>query len=343
MDTIICASEALVSARNLSDDGAPSITIAVVNMMPDPALRATERQLCRLLSHASSGMLVNLKFYTVPGVERGEIAQLHIDRHYEPFEALWQAPPDGMIVTGAEPRAAALSDEAFWPALLRLIEWVDDRAIPTIWLCLAAHAAVLHLDGIERVRLAQKLSGVFECRFGPCRHQILRGLPTKWRVPHSRFHGLSRRALEAHGYGLLSWSSAVGADIFMKQENVLQLFLQGHPEYGPATLLAEYRRDVLRAADAHRSGPRAAPLGLGNQQERSAWEKAAASVEAGIPGSVALLDAAIASMTPNGDWSAPAQTLYRNWLCYVDARKPGNGEVFHAGFSAMPASASINV
>ena len=36
----------------------------------------------------------------------------------------------------------------------------------TIWSCLAAHAAVLHVDGIERRLLTEKCFGVFDCRAG---------------------------------------------------------------------------------------------------------------------------------------------------------------------------------
>ena len=48
----------------------------------------------------------------------------------------------------------------------KLVDWAKDHTASTIWSCLAAHAAVLHSDGIERRALEHKLFGVFDCRLG---------------------------------------------------------------------------------------------------------------------------------------------------------------------------------
>ena len=69
-----------------------------------------------------------------------------------------------MIVTGAEPIAATLPDEPYWNDLTDVIDWAETNTRSAIWSCLAAHAAVLHLDGIERQRLERKCSGVYDCR-----------------------------------------------------------------------------------------------------------------------------------------------------------------------------------
>ena len=64
---------------------------------------------------------------------------------------------DALIITGAEPRAEAICDEEpYWPALTRLIDWAEIGTISTLFSCLAAHAAVLHLDGIKRRPLPQE-------------------------------------------------------------------------------------------------------------------------------------------------------------------------------------------
>ena len=68
-----------------------------------------------------------------------------------------------MIVTGAEPIAATLPEEPFWQDLTDMIDWAKTNTRSTIWSCLAAHAAVLHLDGIERQRLDTKCSGIYDC------------------------------------------------------------------------------------------------------------------------------------------------------------------------------------
>ena len=142
-----------------------------------------------------------------------------------------------------------MKDEPYWHALSGLASWAQDKAIPSVWSCLAAHAAVLQLEGIERQRLGSKLSGVFDCHIDSASHEIVHGTPAKWRVPHSRLYGLSEELLQSHGYSILSWSPDTGADIFMKQTDSLSLFFQGHPEYSSAALLGEYRRDIRSISD----------------------------------------------------------------------------------------------
>jgi homoserine O-succinyltransferase len=294
------------------------LTIALVNNMPDTALRATERQFCALLSAASDGMLVRLKLYATPGIVRSEAARTHIARYYEDFSELETNPPDGIIVTGTEPRARALPDEPFWPALSWLIDWVDDHAIPGIWSCLGAHAAVLQLDGVQRQALGGKISGLFECRVSAHKHHILHGLPTVWRVPHSRHYGLRENSLMAAGYTILSRSRDVGADIFLRQGHALQLFFQGHPEYGAATLLSEYRRDVARFLNGERNTYPVLPRGYCGATAAARFAHFAAQARgARTLDALPALDALMADVVPQHGWSTAARRIYINWLCYV--------------------------
>jgi hypothetical protein len=64
------------------------------------------------------------------------------------------------IVTGAEPRAARLTDEPYWTALTQVMDWARENTISSVYSCLAVHAAVLHMDGVER----HKLLGVMVAR-----------------------------------------------------------------------------------------------------------------------------------------------------------------------------------
>ncbi len=59
---------------------------------------------------------------------------------------------DGLIVTGTEPRAPSLSRRAVLGLALDAARRLGARTtrVSTVWSCLAAHAAVLHLDGIGR-------------------------------------------------------------------------------------------------------------------------------------------------------------------------------------------------
>ncbi len=97
-----------------------------------------------------------LKLFSLPELPRAEAARARLAERYRDIAELWDTPLDGLIVTGTEPRAANLTDEPYWETLSKIVDWARDHTASTIWSCLAAHAAVLHADGIERRALKQK-------------------------------------------------------------------------------------------------------------------------------------------------------------------------------------------
>ncbi len=52
--------------------------------------------------------VVRLRHFSLPELARAQAAQSHINQHYEDLGELWSSRLDGLIVTGTEPRAAAL-------------------------------------------------------------------------------------------------------------------------------------------------------------------------------------------------------------------------------------------
>jgi homoserine O-succinyltransferase/O-acetyltransferase len=197
-------------------DEGDALVIGLVNNMPDGALKTTERQFRELLTFARGDTPIRLRLFSLPEAVRAEATRAYITDNYEKFSNLWTARLDGMIVTGTEPRTAVLADEPYWHSLTKLVDWAQENTTSTLWSCLAAHGAVYHLDGIERQKFPEKLSGVFECaRAGV--HRMLADAPDTWRIPHSRSNDLPAKALTAAGYQILSTSPVAGADMFIKQ------------------------------------------------------------------------------------------------------------------------------
>jgi homoserine O-succinyltransferase len=228
------------------------LTIGLVNNMPDAALKSTERQFRELIADAAGGLPVRVRTFSFPALPRSERGQQYIRENHEDIAALWPLDLDGLIVTGAEPRAERLEDEPYWPDLTRLVDWAADHTKSTLFSCLAGHGAARYLDGIERRPLGPKLSGVFACgRLAD--HPIVAGGAARWSTPHSRYNELPEEELVAHGYEILSRSPDVGADIYVKHDKSLFVFLQGHPEYDANSLLLEYRRDVGRYLSGERA------------------------------------------------------------------------------------------
>jgi homoserine O-succinyltransferase len=302
------------------DEANEALVIGLVNNMPDGALKATERQFRDLLTVAAADTCWQLRLFSLPDPARGESSQAYLRENYEPFEALWTSRFDGLIVTGTEPRTPVLSEEPYWNTLAKLIDWADTHVPSTVWSCLAAHAAVLHLDGIERQRLPQKLSGVFECaRHGD--HPLLEGAPARWGIPHSRLNDLPPQALTDAGYEILSLSATAGADLFIRSGRSLFVFLQGHPEYDPDSLLREYHRDIGRYLRGERSDYPQMPQGYFTPEvaealttyRKHAMSRRSIDALASFP----TVDLQGESGHP---WHAQARRLYANWFAWL-ARK----------------------
>jgi len=220
------------------------LTIGLVNNMPDGALESTERQFLSLLDAASGGLNIRLRLFSMPDICRKGSAASHVRKFYSDVEILWNSSLDGIIVTGREPVAANLVDEPYWERFTTLVEWAREHTYSAVWSCLAAHAAVLHCDGIGRIKSSTKKCGIFDCSRAED-HRLIAGLGPWFKLPHSRWNGVSETALKDRGYRVLS-RSEVGADVFVKQHQSLFVFFQGHPEYDSETLMLEYRRDVGR-------------------------------------------------------------------------------------------------
>jgi homoserine O-succinyltransferase len=294
--------------------------IAVVNNMPDAALRTTERQWRELLAAAAGDeFAINLRFFSLPEVPRSYTGRMHVAEHYAAIDELWDG-VDGLIVTGTEPIAANLPDEPYWPALTRLIDWSKENTASTIWSCLGAHAAVRHLDGIDRRPLGDKLSGIFSC--SPTgKHPLLRDAPTPWRVPHSRHNELPEDELPRHGYRVLSHSDDAGADLFVKECGSLFVFLQGHPEYDGGALLREYRRDIRRFLGGE--SKRYPPMPRHYFDPEVAAVLAEFRAQAMEVQGIDLIEnfPAAADKSRDFPWREPAIRIAANWLGHIAGRK----------------------
>jgi homoserine O-succinyltransferase len=307
------------AARPAWQAEAPRLTIGLLNNMPDSALCATERQFDDLLAEAAGGVRVQLRLFALPHVRRGAEAHTLMAGRYERAAAMADAGLDGLIVTGLEPQAADLRDEAYWPDLARVIDWTEAAGLPTVWSCLAAHAAVLRLSNVHRRPLAAKLSGVFASE--PVSDDpLVAGAPRPILTPHSRLNSLVEADLTLRGYEVLSRSPAAGVDAFVRREGGVALFLQGHPEYDADTLAREYLRDVGRFLKGHRPQHPRPPTGYFDAETESAL-----SALAGISRAAPNLErlpryAAAIRAAPRQTWRASAVNLYRNWLAELAAR-----------------------
>jgi homoserine O-succinyltransferase len=223
-------------------------------------------------------------------------------------------------VTGTEPRAQNLRDEPYWESLTKVIDWAGHNTHSTVWSCLAAHAALLHSDGIGRRRLASKRFGVFECARASD-HQLTAGVRSPLRMPHSRWNDILESELTDCGYSVLTRSHDGSVDAFAKQRKSLFVFFQGHPEYEANTLLLEYRRDVRRYLRGERDTYPPMPEGY---LDRDTVDLFAAMRDRSLsdrsPELLADLPAALAEKKVSNTWHSVSARLYGNWLAYLQAQ-----------------------
>lgn len=306
---------------NFREPDAHCIEIGLVNNMPSAALEATERQFRSLLDAATEGIMVRLSLIALPEIPRSDEGKLRIMRFYTGIGGLWDKRLDGLIVTGAEPQAASLVNEPYWGSLAKLLEWAECNTHSAIWSCLAAHAALLHIDGIERRPLCEKLSGVFECE-RVSGDPLTTRFPARSWMPHSRWNDIAESDLNAGGYRVLIRSKDAGAGAFIKRRKSLFVFFQGHPEYEADSLLLEYRRDIRRflrrERDSYPAMPRGcfddeAIAGLNALRERALSDRREAVLE---DFSASKLAAHV-----RNTWRPAAVHLYRNWLLYLCSEK----------------------
>lgn len=301
--------------------GSTVIDIGLVNNASDAGLPLIERQFLTLLDSASDGIPVRLSLYALPDVPRTDLGRRHISRLYSSIEDLSNRQLDGLIVTGTEPCSSNLVDEPYWPSMIKVLEWAEHNTHSSVWSCLAAHAAVLHFDGVARRRFSEKCVGLLECD-RVSEHELTSGFPSRAVLPHSRWHDIPEAELTAGGYRVLTRTEDAGVDAFIKLRKSLLVCFQGHPEYEARTLLLEYGRDIKRylrrESDSYPSIPRGyfdletvdALTALRERAIREPREELFAEFQS-----------ALAGWSLTDTWRSAAASIYRNWLKYLCAMK----------------------
>jgi homoserine O-succinyltransferase len=290
--------------------------------MPDSALEDTEIQFFELLDDSSGDIPVHLTLYSLPKVPRGDRGQQHLRSFYSSIDELWNAELDSIIVTGTEPRQPDLRDEPYWAALVDVLDWAERNTTSTVLSCLAAHASVLHCDGIARHALSDKKFGVFG--YGKTHdHVLTRGTPELIKNPHSRWNEVKEDALLSCGYSVLTKSADEGVDLFVKKRaKSLFVYFQGHPEYGALTLLKEYRRDIKRFIRQERETYPSMPQGyFGAEGAKLLNDFREVVLSSPREELITTFPEAVIVNALENSWHISAKSLYSNWLQYLLSRK----------------------
>ena len=138
--------------------------IGLLNMMPDGALAATERQFFRLIGESNQIAQFYMHPFTLKELPRNADGQAHVERYYEPFERIKADGLDALIITGANVTQPELALEPFWKPLIEVIDWAYENVTSTLCSCLETHAVMEFRYGQKRQPLGFKRWGVYPHR-----------------------------------------------------------------------------------------------------------------------------------------------------------------------------------
>ncbi len=238
--------EEILTPERAAHQDIREIHIGLLNMMPDAALEATERQFLRLIGACNQIVQFHVHLFTIDGLPREQTALNHIEQYYESFEQIKQEGLDALIISGANVTHPRLPEEDFWQPLTGVFQWAKENVTSVLCSCLATHALIQHCYGIERTHLATKRWGVYAHKVIEPTHPLVAEINTRFDVPHSRFNEIFQADMERQGLKILAASQEAGVHLAVSSDGFRIVFFQGHPEYDRISLLKEYKREVLR-------------------------------------------------------------------------------------------------
>jgi homoserine O-succinyltransferase len=312
----------VLDAGRAAQQDVRELHIGLLNMMPDAALEATERQFMRLLGSSNRIAQFYVHPFTIEGVDREGAAGEHVKNYYEDFHELQRDGLDALIITGANVTEADITRERFWEPMIEVMDWAREHVTSTLCSCLASHGAFMHYHGILRTHLPRKQWGVYSHRILSDSHPLLSNINTRFDTPHSRFNDVERERMEDAGLQVLVASKEAGVLLAVSSDGLRFAYLQGHPEYDIVSLMKEYKREISRYLHRERDDyppfpdhyfcDEAKVLLKNYQHDLMAAETSGESMPA-YPEEeiVALLD---------NTWTDTGKALFNNWLGLVYQR-----------------------
>jgi len=276
-------------SRAASQDIRP-LKVLLLNLMPTKI--ATEVQFARLLGNTPLQLEMEL-LKTATHVSKNADEE-HMVTFYKTFDRIRDQKFDCMVITGAPVEKMAFEEVDYWDELCDIMEWSKTNVLSTLHICWGAQAGLYYHYGIPKREMSQKLFGVFRHTVEDQRNILFRGFDDTFMVPHSRYTTVSRKDIEdVPQLDILAASPGAGVLAVMKKD-FRQIFVMGHMEYDPDTLMREYRRDKDQGLNT------AIPVNYFPENDDT--------------------------QAPMVTWRSSAALFFSNWLNYVYQETPYNIE-----------------
>lgn len=309
----------ILSPERAREQDIRGLHIGLLNMMPDAALEATERQFFRLVGSSNPISQFFIHPFTLDEIPRQSRAKAHISKHYDSFADIRKHGLDALIISGANVSRPDLREEVFWQPLQAVIEWADQHVTSTLCSCLASHAVLLARHSIVRSLLDEKRWGVFEHSVTRRDHPLVQDVNTRLCVPHSRFNEVTAQQLESAGLHVLVQGEEPGVQLAVSADGFRTVFFQGHPEYDSISLMKEYKREVGLFIQGDRVNYPPMPKHYFDQHSKALLEeyqdRVVKAIDAGL--TVPLFPEKYLIPRLSNTWHDSGEALVGNWIGLV--------------------------
>jgi len=324
--------ETIIEADQAVHQDIRELHLGLLNMMPDTALEATERQFFRLVGESNQIAQFYIHPFTLKELERCTEGQAHVNQYYKSFDQIKEEGLDALIITGANVTSPELSEQPFWKPLIEIIDWAYDNVTSTLCSCLATHAVLQFRYDQHRLPLSAKRWGVFSHKVVNQQHPLVSGVNTRFDVSHSRFNEITRAHFEQAGLKILVESDEAGVHLVVSEDGFRIVFFQGHPEYDAISLLKEYKREIGRYIDKAIDDYPPVPENYFNLQSKAILDEYRERIiKARIENSEAPeFPEELIVPTLDNTWHDSAEAVINNWIgkvyqvTHIDRRKPFN-------------------
>lgn len=251
------------------------VRIGVLNLMPN--LEETERQLIKMLDNPLID--IKLDFIYLDSKSNKE----YVKEYYVPFKSIKELYYNGFIITGAPLEHLDYDDIFYIEELKEFLKYTKKHVKSSLFLCWASEFGLKYFYDIDRYKLNEKASGIYE-HYIINSSNLIKGFDDFFSVPISRYYSIiDSDIINNKDLILVSKSNDTGAYIIESTDSK-QIFVTGHLEYEQDTLENEYLRDLMHGLDIK------CPV---NYYEDNLIEN-----------------------RPRFKWRAHATLFYHNWLYY---------------------------
>jgi homoserine O-succinyltransferase len=280
-------------------------------MMPDAALEATERQFFRLVGHSNQIAQFYMHPFSLSSIKRGAKATKHLKKHYKTFDEIKVQGLDALIISGAKP-PQDLKRAPFYQQLKEVVDWSYEHVTSTLCSCLATHAVMQFKYGQKRQPVGAKHWGVFPHKVVNRGHPLVKGVNTRFDIPHSRSNEISEFQFAKAEVEVLA-KSPIGVHLAVSPDLFRIVFFQGHPEYDAISLLKEYKREVALYLENNGTEYPPIPSNYLSLQSQAILEEYRTKLDS-KKASIADFPEALITNKLDNTWHDSANAIINNWI-----------------------------